>query len=99
MVLVRDGDQRLLAIDNPDALQGREGEHVVLIARVRRNHVRVISLVPQPRPAQGRRHRGSNVYLGYPACRVFSIATEALNDRRPEASGPPRETGAYAEPA
>jgi hypothetical protein len=45
MVLVRDGDQRLLAVDNPDALQGREGEHVVLIARVRRDHVRVIRIV------------------------------------------------------
>jgi hypothetical protein len=45
MVLVRDSGKRLLAVDNPDALQGREGEHVVLMARVRRNHVRVIRIV------------------------------------------------------
>jgi hypothetical protein len=44
MVLVTDGDQKVLAIDNQDAIKGHEGHHVAVTGHVGKDSVHVESL-------------------------------------------------------
>ena len=44
MVLVTDGDSKVLAIDNQDAIKGHEGHHVAVTGHVAKDSVHVESL-------------------------------------------------------
>jgi len=44
MVIVTDGDQKILAVDNPDALKGHEGHHVTVTGTVSKDSVHVGSV-------------------------------------------------------
>lgn len=44
MVLVTDGDNKVLAIDNQDAIKGHEGHHVAVTGHVGKDSVHVESL-------------------------------------------------------
>jgi sugar/nucleoside kinase (ribokinase family) len=44
MVIVTDGDQKVLMIDNPDALKGHEGHHVAVTGTVSGDSVHVSSV-------------------------------------------------------
>jgi hypothetical protein len=41
MVVVTDGDQKILTVDNPDALKGHEGHHVAVTGHVKADSVHV----------------------------------------------------------
>jgi hypothetical protein len=43
MVVVTDNDQKILLVENPDALKGHEGHHVVVSGRVSGDSIHVIS--------------------------------------------------------
>jgi len=43
MVVVTDGDQKVLNVDNPDALKGHEGEHVAVTGTVNGDSIHVDS--------------------------------------------------------
>jgi len=43
MVVVTDGDQKVLAVDNPDALKGHEGHHVAVTGHVNGTSIHVDS--------------------------------------------------------
>jgi hypothetical protein len=43
MVVVTDGDQKVLAVDNPDALKGHEGHHVAVTGHVEKDSIHVES--------------------------------------------------------
>jgi hypothetical protein len=43
-VIVTDGDQKVIAVDNPDALKGHEGHHVAATGTVTGNSIHVDSL-------------------------------------------------------
>jgi putative cell wall-binding protein len=44
MVVVTDGDQKLLTVDNPDAIAGHEGHHVAVTGHVKGDSVHVESV-------------------------------------------------------
>ena len=44
MVVVTDGDQKILTVDNPDALQGHEGHHVAVTGQVNGDSIHVDSV-------------------------------------------------------
>ncbi len=44
MVVVTDGDQKVLTVDNPDALTGHEGHHVAVTGQVSGESVHVDSV-------------------------------------------------------
>ena len=44
MVIVTDGDQKILAVDNPDALKGHEGHHVTVTGTVSKDSMHVGSV-------------------------------------------------------
>lgn len=44
MVVVTDGDQKVLAVDNPDALKGHEGHHVAVSGQVAGDSIHVMSV-------------------------------------------------------
>ncbi len=44
MVIVTDGDQKVLAVDNPDALKGHEGHHVAVTGTVAKDSIKVDSV-------------------------------------------------------
>jgi sugar/nucleoside kinase (ribokinase family) len=43
MVVVTDGDQKVLLVDNPDALKGHEGHHVAVTGQVGKDSIHVES--------------------------------------------------------
>ena len=43
MVVVTDGDQKVLMVDNPDALKGHEGHHVAVTGSVKGDSIHVDS--------------------------------------------------------
>ena len=43
-VIVTDGDQKVLTVDNPDILQGHEGHHVAVTGQVNGDSIHVQSL-------------------------------------------------------
>lgn len=43
MVVVTDGDQKVLTVDNPDALKGHEGHHVAVTGQVEGDSIHVES--------------------------------------------------------
>ena len=43
MVIVTDGDQKVLAVENPDALKGHEGHHVAVTGAVGKDSIKVES--------------------------------------------------------
>lgn len=43
MVVVTDGDQKVLTVDNPDALKGHEGHHVAVTGHVQGDSIHVES--------------------------------------------------------
>ena len=43
MVVVTDGDQKVLMVDNPDALKGHEGHHVTVTGSVKGDSIHVDS--------------------------------------------------------
>ena len=43
MVVVTDGDQKVLMVDNPDALKGHEGHHVAVTGAVKGDSIHVDS--------------------------------------------------------
>jgi hypothetical protein len=43
-VVVTDGDQKVLAVDNPDALKGHEGHHVAVTGSVKGDSIHVDSV-------------------------------------------------------
>jgi hypothetical protein len=43
MVVVTDGDQKILTVDNPDALKGHEGHHVAVTGHVTGDKIHVES--------------------------------------------------------
>src|SRR5438105_10225244 len=43
MVVVTDGDQKVLMVDNPDALKGHEGHHVAVTGTVKGDSIHVDS--------------------------------------------------------
>ena len=43
MVVVTDGDQKVLMVDNPDALKGHEGHHVAVTGSVKGDSIHVES--------------------------------------------------------
>ncbi|MDP9160529.1 MAG: hypothetical protein M3O09_09940 [Acidobacteriota bacterium] len=43
VVVVTDGDQKVLAVDNPDALKGHEGHHVAVTGEVKGDSIHVDS--------------------------------------------------------
>lgn len=43
-VIVTDGDQKVLAVDNPDALKGHEGHHVAVTGAVAKGSIHVDSV-------------------------------------------------------
>src|SRR5215475_10250832 len=44
MVVVTDGDQKVLTVDNPDALTGHEGQHVAVTGKVTGESIHVDSV-------------------------------------------------------
>jgi hypothetical protein len=44
MVVVTDGDQKVLTVDNPDALTGHEGHHVAVTGKVSGESIHVDSV-------------------------------------------------------
>jgi hypothetical protein len=44
LVIVTDGDQKVLAVDNQDALKGHEGHHVAVTGTVGKDSIHVASL-------------------------------------------------------
>jgi len=44
MVIVTDGDQKVLAVDNQDALKGHEGHHVAVTGKVSKDSMHVSSV-------------------------------------------------------
>jgi len=44
MVVVTDGDQKVLMVDNPDALKGHEGHHVAVTGTMKGDSVHVDSV-------------------------------------------------------
>ena len=44
MVIVTDGDQKVLAVENPDALKGHEGHHVAVTGSVGKDSIKVESV-------------------------------------------------------
>ena len=44
MVVVTDGDKKVLAVDNPDALKGHEGHHVAVTGAVKGDSIQVESV-------------------------------------------------------
>lgn len=44
MVVVTDGDQKILMVDNPDALTGHEGHHVAVTGKVSGDSIHVDSV-------------------------------------------------------
>ena len=44
MVVVTDGDQKVLTVDNPDALSGHEGHHVAVTGQVTGDSIHVDSV-------------------------------------------------------
>jgi hypothetical protein len=44
MVVVTDGDQKVLAVDNPDALKGHEGHHVSVTGTMGKDSIKVESV-------------------------------------------------------
>ena len=44
MVVVTDGDSKVLAVDNPDALKGHEGHHVAVTGSVTKDSIHVDSV-------------------------------------------------------
>jgi hypothetical protein len=43
-VIVTDGDQKVLAVDNPDALKGHEGHHIAATGEVKGDSIHVDSV-------------------------------------------------------
>jgi hypothetical protein len=43
MVVVTDGDQKVLTVDNPDALKGHEGHHIAVTGHVKADSIHVDS--------------------------------------------------------
>jgi hypothetical protein len=43
MVIVTDGDQKVLAVDNPDALKGHEGHHIAVTGHMGKDSIHVDS--------------------------------------------------------
>lgn len=43
MVVVTDGDQKILAVENPDALKGHEGHHIAVTGHVTGDKIHVES--------------------------------------------------------
>ena len=43
MVVVTDGDQKILTVDNPDALKGHEGHHIAVTGQVTGDKIHVES--------------------------------------------------------
>jgi hypothetical protein len=46
MVLVLDGTNQVVVVDNPESLTGREAQHVAVTGEVKANHVRVRDVKP-----------------------------------------------------
>jgi hypothetical protein len=44
MVIVTDGDQKVLKVDNPDALKGHEGHHIAATGSVKGDSIHVDSM-------------------------------------------------------
>jgi hypothetical protein len=44
MVVVTDGDQKVLTVDNPDSLKGHEGHHVAVNGQVTGDSIHVMSV-------------------------------------------------------
>lgn len=44
MVVVTDGDKKVLTVDNPDALKGHEGHHVAVTGTVGKDSIKVDSV-------------------------------------------------------
>jgi hypothetical protein len=44
MVVVTDGDSKVLAVENPDALKGHEGHHVAVTGTVGKDSIKVDSV-------------------------------------------------------
>ena len=44
MVIVTDGDQKVIAVDNPDALKGHEGHHVAVTGSMGKDSIKVASV-------------------------------------------------------
>ena len=44
MVVVTDGDQKILTVDNPDALKGHEGHHIAVTGHVDGDKIHVASV-------------------------------------------------------
>ena len=44
MVIVTDGDQKVLMVDNPDALKGHEGHHIAATGEVKADSIHVDSM-------------------------------------------------------
>jgi hypothetical protein len=44
MVVVTDSDQKILAVENPDALKGHEGHHVAVSGHVAGDSIHVMSV-------------------------------------------------------
>jgi hypothetical protein len=44
MVVVTDGDQKVLAVENPDALKGHEGHHVAVTGTMGKDSIKVESV-------------------------------------------------------
>jgi len=43
MVIVTDGDQKILMVDNPDALKGHEGHHIAVTGHMGKDSIHVES--------------------------------------------------------
>jgi hypothetical protein len=43
MVIVTDGDQKVLAVENPDALKGHEGHHIAVTGHMGKDSIHVES--------------------------------------------------------
>jgi len=43
LVVVTDGDQKVLAVDNPDALKGHEGHHIAVTGSIKGDSIHVDS--------------------------------------------------------
>jgi hypothetical protein len=43
MVIVTDGDQKILMVDNPDALKGHEGHHIAVTGHMAKDSIHVES--------------------------------------------------------
>lgn len=44
VVVVTDGDQKILTVENPDALKGHEGHHVAVSGQVTGDNIHVMSV-------------------------------------------------------